>query len=598
MEKEEKDKIENEDNILKDDLNISNNNENADYEDKLVDETQSEPNDLNKLQENNNEKKHRHYLVIKENGKKRLKLVLIVLGILIVNIIIIFGIICAINRLNNNVYKNTYIFGQDISNYTSDQVVALLEEKSKSIKETFKIDVYQENKDIYDIKAEDIDFNIDVEKTADNVMSFGREDNFLIDNLKILKALIFKKQIIPEYTYSEEKVDSVIKNIDLTIENRYSNDSYNIDEVKNILTITRGKTGKSLDFLQIKNDLINMLEGFNSVNYNIKIVNKKPEEINIEKLYSEVKRQPEDAYINTNVAPPEFVNEKNGYDLDVAKLKEVLNKQENKSEGIAVEFPLVIVEPKVKLSDITYNLYNDKLAGYTTYFDSTQSARANNLSVALRYLNGTIVMPGKTFSYYERIGETTYSKGYKDAATFKAGTVVYEVGGGICQTSSTLYNVALMANLEIVERHQHGLPVGYVAPSRDATVYGNILDFKFKNTRNYPVKIVTTFSESGSMNVSLYGTKEKQEYEVLLSSKVLYYIPFTTRYTYDQYVDSGVTSVISKGTNGYASEAYITKKLNGKVVSSSVLSKDVYKAQQAVVKVGTKEPAKDNVNIY
>ncbi|MDF2866118.1 MAG: hypothetical protein K0R72_936 [Clostridia bacterium] len=598
MEKEEKDKIKNEENILKDDLNISNDNENTNYEDKLVDETQSEPNDLTQIQENNNGKKHRHYLAIKENGKKRLKLVLIVLGILIVNIIIIFGIICAINRLNNNVYKNTYIFGQDISNYTSDQVVALLEEKAKSIKETFKIDVYQENKDIYDIKAEDIDFNIDIEKTADNVMSFGREDNFLIDNLKILKALIFKKQIIPEYTYSDEKVDSVIKNIDLTIENRYSDDSYNIDEVKNILTITRGKTGKSLDFLQIKSDLINMLEGFNSVNYNIKIVNKKPAEINIEKLYSEVKRQPEDAYINTNAAPPEFVNEKNGYDLDVTKLKEVLNKQENKSEGTAIEFPLVIVEPKVKLSDITYNLYNDKLAGYTTYFDSTQSARANNLSVALRYLNGTIVMPGKTFSYYERIGETTYSKGYKDAATFKAGTVVYEVGGGICQTSSTLYNVALMANLEIVERHQHGLPVGYVAPSRDATVYGNILDFKFKNTRNYPVKIVTTFSESGSMNVSLYGTKEKQEYEVILSSKVLYYIPFTTRYTYDQYVDYGITSVISKGTNGYASEAYITKKLNGKVVSSSVLSKDVYKAQQAVVKVGTKEPVKDNVDIY
>ena len=199
-----------------------------------------------------------------------------------------------------------------------------------------------------------------------------------------------------------------------------------------------------------------------------------------------------------------------------------------------------------------------------------------------------IIMPGEVFSYNKIIGDTTAAKGYLPASTFKGGTIVQEMGGGICQTVSTLYDVALRSNLQITERHQHGLPVGYVKPSLDATVYGDVLDLKFKNTRAYPIKIVTSFSPSGSMNISLYGTKEANEYDIELTSKYLYTIPYTTQYIYDNTMLSGQQVVISNGANGYASEGYITKKLGGKIISSTLLSKDIYKAQQRVVKVGTK----------
>lgn len=578
---------------------ISNFPESSEVLEEKVDEIVEEEREI--TQEEKTEAKHRKYLILKENNKKRLKLISIITLILVVNLIIIFGIICVINRLNTNVYKNVYLFDQDISNLTSDQVFKFIEEKSKGIKDTFNIDIYRNDKEIYNIKSDDIDFSIDIQKTTDKIMAFGREDNFFIDNYKILKALILKNEIIPEYVYSEEKLDSVIKNIDLTVDNRYSDDAYSIDEAKNLLTITRGKTGNTIDYNIVKKDIIEILSKHEITTYNLLVISKKPSDIDLQKLYSEVKRSPQDAYIDNNAKPPKFVNEKNGYDIEIEKLRDLLNKDENKVEGTSIEFPLTVISPKVKLSDLTYSLYNDKLAGYTTYFDSSQKARGRNLEIALDYLNGAIVMPGQVFSYYGRVGEINYAKGYKDAATFKGGTVVYEVGGGVCQTSSTLYNVALMANMEIVERHQHGLPVGYVPPSRDATIYGNILDFKFKNNRNYPVKIVTTYSQSGNINISIYGTKEEQEYDITLSSKVLYYIPFTTSYTYDSSINSGVTSIINKGVNGYASESYITKKLNGVVVSSKLLTKDVYKAQQQTVKVGTKpvqvQPNPD-VNIY
>ena len=198
-----------------------------------------------------------------------------------------------------------------------------------------------------------------------------------------------------------------------------------------------------------------------------------------------------------------------------------------------------------------------------------------------------MVMPGETYSYNDNIGDTTASKGYQAAATFKGGTTVNEMGGGICQTVSTLYNVALMANLEIVERHQHGLPVGYVPPSRDATVYSPVLDFKFKNNRETPIKIVTSFTYGGSLNVSIYGTKQNNDPEVTLSSSTTSTIPYTTKYEYDPNIPSGEQRVISNGVNGYTSESYITKTLNGQVIYSGLLSRDTYNAQQQVVKVGT-----------
>ena len=204
-------------------------------------------------------------------------------------------------------------------------------------------------------------------------------------------------------------------------------------------------------------------------------------------------------------------------------------------------------------------------------------------------MNGKIVMPGEIYSYNDNIGDTTAERVYMAAATFKGGTTVDEMGGGICQTVSTLYNVVLMANMEIVERHAHGLPVGYVQPSRDATVYSPYLDFKFKNIRTNPIKIVTSFSGEGNMNISIYGIKEKEEYDVEIISQYLSTIPFTTRYIYDPNMQEGSQVVVSNGVNGYSSQSFIKKSLNGVQVSYDLLSRDTYNAQQQVIRVGTRK---------
>ena len=528
---------------------------------------------------------------VETKKKSKKKTLIIISSLCIILLIVAFLISFAfVNKFNTNVYNNVYLLNENMSGKTQEQIAEFLNLKAEELKNSRKVIVLQNTDTLDEIVPEKIDFTFDNKKIIQDVMSYGRSGNIFVDNFNILKALIFKQNIDVTYTYDETKLDEVIKNIDLSIKDRFVNDSYSVDEKTNKLIIKRGKTGNTIDYEVEKKKIIEaLITNDGESKLTLDIIQKKPEEINIDEIYSKVKREPKDAYLDETSNPVKFVEEVVGYDLDVNSLKEVLSNPENMQEEKVIEFNLNVIQPQVKLSDLSYMLYKDKLSGYTTYFPAGRYARSNNLEIALKYLNGKIIMPGETFSYNAAIGDTTTSKGYLPAATFKGGTVVDEIGGGICQTTSTLYNAVLLADLEIVERHQHGLPVGYVPPSRDATVYSPTLDFKFKNNKKYPVKIVTSFSYNGTLNISIYGTKQGDEVEVSLSHKVLSTTPYTTKYIYDSTMAAGTQTIVSEGVNGYTSESYITRTRNGVVISSGLLSKDTYRPQQKIVKVGTKK---------
>jgi len=136
------------------------------------------------------------------------------------------------------------------------------------------------------------------------------------------------------------------------------------------------------------------------------------------------------------------------------------------------------------------------LGEYTTKFGSKAKARNENISHAANSIKGTVIEPGEVFSYNKTIGPTTKENGYKMARIFVRGKKALGYGGGVCQVSSTLYNAAESAGMEIVERHSHSLPVEYVPKGKDAaTSYGSV-DLKFKNTSPNPVKIDTAVTEN------------------------------------------------------------------------------------------------------
>ena len=215
--------------------------------------------------------------------------------------------------------------------------------------------------------------------------------------------------------------------------------------------------------------------------------------------------------------------------------------------------PLKVLYPTVTTNMLGTEAFPDLLSTYSTNYSTRDTDRTTNLKLATSKINGTVLMPGETFSYNKVVGERTIAAGYKEAPIYVSGKVVDGVGGGICQITTTLYNAVVYANLEIVERTNHQFVPSYARASRDATVVYGAIDFKFKNNRDYPIKLVCSVA-NGTANFQIFGLKSENDYEVEISDRV--------------------TSTTS---SAIYSEAYKILKQNGQVVASELLSRDVYK---------------------
>lgn len=300
-----------------------------------------------------------------------------------------------------------------------------------------------------------------------------------------------------------------------------------------------------------------------------------PAPIDIEKIHEEVYTEAKDAYYTKE--PFTIYPEVEGIDFDVEAAKELL-----KEEKEEYTIKLTITKPKITIDKIGSEAFPNQLATFTTRYDVSDVDRSTNLQIACQKINGKVVLAGETFSYNKALGPRTVAAGYRNGKIYSGGEVVDGIGGGICQISSTLYNAVLMSNLEIVERRNHQFVTSYVPAGRDATVVYGMTDFKFKNTRKYPVRIVAT-AQNGIATVSMYGIKEENEYTFSFSTKTIASIPFTTKYEEDATLATGTEKIKQKGANGLKTETYITKMLNGKVVSTTLLSRDTYDAMARIV---------------
>ena len=144
------------------------------------------------------------------------------------------------------------------------------------------------------------------------------------------------------------------------------------------------------------------------------------------------------------------------------------------------------------------NKSEELLAQFSTRIYSTDSARQNNLEITSKKLNGTVVKPNETFSFTKTVGPSTAAKGYEEADIYDSnGNKIKGYGGGNCQISSTLYNaVQKVSSLKVVEKHEHSNTVPYVKEGHDAAVAYGSVDFKFKNTNNFSIKILVETSKN------------------------------------------------------------------------------------------------------
>lgn len=515
----------------------------------------------------------------KENKNNKKKIIMISIISIVILIGIIFSTIFAlINIKNNNIVSGVKIQGIDVSRLSKDEAISKLEtiynEKAK------KDILLQYEEYSATINPELLEATYNIENAVDEAINIGKDSNIIINNYNILFALIGQKNIDVNVTINEEIATKTIEDIGTNIPGAVVEPSYSIQDEK--LIITKGKEGLKIDSENLLEKIKNNLESIEIIEEFIEmpVINKVPNEIDIEKIHEEVYKEVKDAYYTKD--PFTIYPEVEGVDFDIEEAKKIL--EEDKEQ---YEISLTITKPKVTISQIGSEAFPDLLGTFTTRYDASLKDRSTNLIIACRKINDKVVLPGETFSYNQALGERTVAAGYKNAAVYENGQVVDGIGGGICQISSTLYNAILLANMEATERRNHQFVTSYTPAGRDATVVYGITDFKFKNTRNYAIKIKASCS-NGIAKVSIYGIKEENEYSVSFSTKTISTIPYTVKYVDDNTLAAGQEKVKQKGANGIITETYIIKSLNGKVVSTKLLSKDTYNAMQRIILRGTK----------
>lgn len=207
-----------------------------------------------------------------------------------------------------------------------------------------------------------------------------------------------------------------------------------------------------------------------------------------------------------------------GFDLEAA------NQQlATAAPGSQVVIEMEELEPEVTKLDLETEMFGVKLYSKSTAYVNN-SNRTNNLRLACEAINGTILNPGDVFSFNDIVGERTDAKGYLPATIYSGGKSLEELGGGVCQVASTIYYATLHMDLEQVERAPHMFVVTYVDLGMDATIYWGSLDYKFKNTLDYPIKIQANV-DNGSCNITFWGA-EALDYRVEMSYTVLSTTPW------------------------------------------------------------------------
>jgi len=498
---------------------------------------------------------------------------------LVIPIIILFSVLtvifAVINKKSNTIIKGILINNIDVSGLTKEQAIEKLTENINLPIEKNEIKLKIENNE-YIIKAIDIEFKYNIEEAVDKAYIIGREKNIFVANFNIIKNKISKQMINLNYTYNEELLNAIIDTYNLNLENPIIQASYQITEDE--LIIIKGKPGDIIDKEDLKGKI---LEGFRNNQKsidNVEIKQEEPNKIDIEKIYQEVYQEPKDAYYTEE--PFEVFPHKDGIDFDIEEAKQIL--QEEKEQ---YQINLIITKPEVLTNQIGTKAFPNLLSEFSTKFDASNTPRVNNLRLASNSINEVVIMPGETFSYNKTLGKRTPEAGYKNAGGFAGGRVVDMIGGGICQISSTLYNAVVLADLEVTERYAHMFQALYVDASRDATVSWGTLDFKFKNTRNYPI-MLKAWINGNRAYVEIYGTKEEVEYEIEIQSVMWSNFGYSVVYEDDPNLAPGQQRVSQSGIPGCTSTAYKIKKLNGVEVSKEVLSNDTYKSCSKIIKKG------------
>lgn len=257
-----------------------------------------------------------------------------------------------------------------------------------------------------------------------------------------------------------------------------------------------------------------------------------------------------------------------------------------------IQVTAVIVETQPAKTTEMLSTIQDVLGTFSTDFSSSGAARSTNLKVGSAKINGRVLMPGEVLSGYECMQPFTKANGYQNAAAYENGQVVDSIGGGVCQIATTIYNTALLAEMDIVQRQNHSMTVSYVKPSNDAAIAGTYKDIKFRNPYDTPV-YVEGYTSGKTLTFTIYGKETRPANRTIkyVSETLKTIDPGEPIMNVDPSLAPGQKVRVQSAHTGLKSRLWKYVYVDGVETEKTILHTDTYNASKAIYRVGPEAPA-------
>ena len=407
---------------------------------------------------------------------------------------------------SDTIYPKVSVNGTDVGGMTAAEAASALEAAGWGEGEkTVTVELPLEH--TLTVNAADVGAELTDQEAADRAFDYCHGGTIIENVMAYVRCLVSGAEVEIKAEVDEAALADIVREEVTQVKSGLMTSGV---EIKGeTLEVVKGASAVEIDESELMSLVKTALEDmkYGPLDYEVEV--NASVELDIDELYNSICCEAKDAYYDKE--KKEVVESVTGVDFNKAEAQKLWDAAEL---GETVEIPLELTEPERTTEYVESRLFADDLGEtVTTSLAGSTQNRITNVQLAAASIDGIILAPGEQFSYNDALGERTTERGYKAAGAYSGGQVVQEVGGGICQVSSTLYYAALLANLQIDVRTCHYFPVGYLPAGLDATVSWGGPEFKFTNNRDWPIKIEASVDTAkNTVSVHIVGTDEDGSY--------------------------------------------------------------------------------------
>lgn len=433
----------------------------------------------------------------------------------------------------DKILPNVYVAGVDVGGMTVEEATRAIESSmDKTVQQS--VNVILPDRTLTFTPEQDTVL-IDVDEAVSKAYSYGRTNTSPFAMARAIKAaqrtrnnINISSAVEIDTTYIHSLIDTTAAEVNTPM----VESDVQVDTGSRTITVTIGTPGRKLDADALYTLVADAFSSGSYEDISFDYTMTYPATVGLDRLYEQLSAEPKDAVYNPDTKSVEA--EVVGY-VPTVSLEDANALLASAEAGETLVFEFEETIPEMTKEQLSSMLFRDTLYSYGTVYVSNAN-RTTNLRLACEAINGTVLQPGEVFSFNDVVGERTKEKGYKEGTIYVDSKSEPALGGGICQVASTIYYCCLYADLEVVHREAHMFRVSYVPYGMDATVYWGSVDFQFRNSTNYPLRI-DAYLSNGRVYIGLVGTDEEHTSVSIdvntVKADSTGYIYTITRYVYD-----------------------------------------------------------------